>query len=250
MATTATAIPNRPVPFNRRVWLALAAPPLIFLLVIVAASVYFGATLGADPDAIAAATQTAMPSLLVVVQVSLAGLVFWALRAEGLSWRDLGWRLPAGQTLARELALGGGLGAALGIAYVFGLAPLMALLQRTLGDYVPPDQLLPTLGSALPPFFVANVLLAPLVEEALYRGYALPRLAGRFGPRLGLMLACVFFGLLHWTGGFWYIVLTGVVAGGLLGGLFTWRRTLLAPLAAHLALNIVEFVFIALASAG
>ncbi len=39
----------------------------------------------------------------------------------------------------------------------------------------------------------------------------------------------------------------GSVAGGLFAGLRVWRRTLVAPFAAHLALNVLEFVWIGLA---
>jgi membrane protease YdiL (CAAX protease family) len=187
--------------------------------------------------------------MLVIVQALLALLVTWTLRAEGLGWRDLGWLPANGQSVGRELLIGGGLGAGLGLAYVFALSPMLTALQRALGDYVPPGELLPTLGTEALPFFIANVLMAPLVEEAVYRGYALPRLAGRFGPRLGLALSGLFFGLLHWAGGLWYIVLTGLVAGGLLGGLRLWRGNLSAAFAAHLALNAVEFLFVWLAAA-
>jgi membrane protease YdiL (CAAX protease family) len=34
------------------------------------------------------------------------------------------------------------------------------------------------------------------------------------------------------------------VAGGLFAGLYTWRKNLIAPYAAHMALNVVEFIFI------
>ena len=56
--------------------------------------------------------------------------------------------------------------------------------------------------------------------------------------------SCLFFGLLHWTGGFWYILLTGFVAGGIFAALFLWRRNIVATYAAHLALNLVEFLFV------
>jgi membrane protease YdiL (CAAX protease family) len=131
--------------------------------------------------------------------------------------------------------------------YVLVLSPLMAAAQRAFGDYVPPGELLPALGTALIPFFVANVVLAPFVEENLYRGYAIPRLKQTFGLPGALLISCLSFGLLHWAGGFWYIALTGVVAGGVLGGVFVWRNNIVAAFAAHLALNLIEFMFVWLA---
>jgi membrane protease YdiL (CAAX protease family) len=102
---------------------------------------------------------------------------------------------------------------------------------------------LPTVSSSIGLFFIANVLLAPLVEETLYRGIAIPLLSNHLGVFWAVVLSCVFFGLLHWAGGFWYMLLTGVVAGGAFAGLYSWRGGVLAPFAAHLALNLIEFVY-------
>jgi membrane protease YdiL (CAAX protease family) len=109
---------------------------------------------------------------------------------------------------------------------------------------VPAGELAGALGSAIAPFFIANVLLAPFVEDILYRGYAFGKLERRYSAAAAFAITCLSFGLLHWAGGFWYILLTGVVAGGLFAGLRAWRGTLLAPFAAHLALNVLEFAWI------
>jgi hypothetical protein len=55
----------------------------------------------------------------------------------------------------------------------------------------------------------------------------------------------VAFGVLHWTGGLWYMVLTGLVAGGSFTALALWRGGLVAPFAAHLTLNMIEFAYAA-----
>jgi uncharacterized protein len=93
-------------------------------------------------------------------------------------------------------------------------------------------------------FFVTNVLLAPFVEESIYRGYAFVRPRQKYGDVVAVILTCICFGLLHWAGGFWYIVLTALVAGGTFAGLVLWRRNIVVAFAAHLALNLVEFVFV------
>jgi len=231
-------------PSLRRTWPLLALPPVIFLLVIVAASVYFGVISQGDPQAIAENTQAATPYLLTIVQLILLGLVFRTLKKDTLPWQDAGWSLQPGQSLGRELLTGAVVGVIIGVLYVTILSPFHTWLQTSFGDYVPPESLLTSLGAAVLPFFIANVLLAPFVEESLYRGYALPRLVTRFGPALGIGINCLFFGLLHWAGGFWYILLTGIVAGGTFAALYQWRRTIITPFAAHLALNIVEFLFV------
>ncbi len=232
-----------PTPSLRRTWPLLILPPIIFFLVIVAASIYFGVITQGDAN-IADRTQAATPYILTIVQFILLWLVFRTLKKDHLTWREAGWQVQPGQSLGREILIGAAFGVALGVLYVTVLAPFHTFLQTTFGDYVPPESLLTSLSSAVLPFFIANVLLAPFVEETLYRGYALPRLVTRFGPALGVGINCVFFGLLHWAGGFWYILLTGLVAGGLLAGLYQWRRNVITPFAAHLALNLVEFLFV------
>jgi membrane protease YdiL (CAAX protease family) len=229
---------------QRRLWFILALPPIFFLLVIILASVYAGFVHQGDAAAIAEQVSQATPAILLGVQLLLLALVLWVRRADGLSWADWGWTVPGGQSRGRELLLGAVIGAPLAVLYIYVLSPLMVMLQTRIGDYVPPDELLSSLGTSVLPFFLANVVLAPFVEENLYRGFGLAQLQKRYRLWPALVLSCLFFGLLHWAGGFWYIMLTGAVAGGVLGGLYLWRGNILAPFAAHLALNVIEFLLI------
>ena len=228
----------------RRVLLVLGLPPVVFLVVIVAASAYYAAAMGADAAAIAERVAGSAPYLLLIVEAALLAILLIALRAEGTSVAELGWRPGAGQALWREVLVGAVPGLVLALLYVSWLSPLLAAVQRALGDYVPPGELLPSLSGAVLPFFIANVVLAPFVEENIYRGYGLARLRKHFALPVAIVLSCVFFGLLHWAGGFWYVVLTGTVAGGLFAGLFVWRNNIIAPYAAHLMLNLVEFTYV------
>jgi membrane protease YdiL (CAAX protease family) len=230
-----------------RVWLVLLSGPVLFLLGIIVASIYFGFVTQGDvaaiPDLVAAST----PYQLVVIQILLFFILRWAMKRDGLTWEGIGWKKAEGQRTWSELLIGGLPGVVLGLLYVFFLAPWLTRVQQSLGDYVPAGEIMTTLGAAVLPFFIANVVLAPFVEENIYRGYALTRLFGRFSQPVAILISCAFFGLLHWAGGFWYTLLTGIVAGGTFAALFTARRNMLAPFAAHLALNIVEFLFIGLA---
>ena len=231
----------------RRTWELLIGAPLLFLAAIIAASVYWGVVTRGDAQAITEQTPKAMPVMLVAVQLLLLVFLVRNLRSERLAWSAIGWRLAQGQVLWREVLIGVIPGAVLAVLYFTVLSPSMTWLQRNIGDYVPPGELTGALGSSLVPFFLANVVLAPFVEESLYRGYAFGHLQERYGLPLAVIVSCTFFGLLHWAGGFWYILLTGVVAGGLFAGLRAWRGALIAPFAAHLVLNILEFVWIWLA---
>jgi uncharacterized protein len=228
----------------KRVWWMLALPPIVFFVVIVLFSVSFGATTRGDAQAIAQRTQDSIAYILMVVQILLLILVLRALIADGLSVRDIGWQIPNSKHLWLEVGVGALVGVALGLLYVFLLSPMFEFLQRNVGDYVPPGRLMDSLGSAVLPFFVANVSLAPFVEEVIYRGYALGRLRQKYGDLAAVILTCIFFGLLHWAGGFWYIVLTALIAGGSFAGLVIWRRNIVVAYAAHLALNLTEFLFV------
>lgn len=215
----------------------LAVPPVLFLVATVAVAFYYGSQ-GADPEQIAVLTQAAAPWILVVAQVLLLGLAALLSRSAG----GLGWAMPKGRTLVVEALVGAACGVVLGLAYVFALAPALVWVQGNFGDYVPAGSVLPTVGAALVPFFVADVLLAPFVEESIYRGWATSRLLLRYGALPTALIVCGAFGLLHWAGGIWYMLLVGFVAGSLFMALRLLRRNLVAPFAAHFGLNVVEYL--------
>lgn len=229
-----------------RMWWTLLAAPILFFIGIIVASIYFGVvTQGQNVEAIPQMVADSTPYQLVVVQIWLLLILRKSMKHDGLTWKDIGWtlRVADGQLVWREVLIGAIPGIALALLYVYILTPMLTSLQQV-WDYVPAGELLTTLGASLVPFAIADVLLAPFVEESIYRGYGLTRLLGRFSQPVAIALSMFFFGILHWTGGFWYILLTGIVAGGLFAWLRVSRKNIIAPFAAHLALNIVETIFI------
>ncbi len=233
-----------------RIWWTLLAAPILFFLAIVAASIYFGfVTQGQNVEAIPEMVAASTPYQLVVVQIWLLLILMKSMKRDGLTWKDIGWKTAEGQGLWREVLIGIIPGIALALLYVFILYPMLTSLQQ-IWDYVPAGELLTSLGASLIPFAIADVLLAPFIEESIYRGYGLTRLLGKFSQPAAVVLSCFFFGILHWTGGFWYILLTGIIAGGLFVWLRISRKNIIAPFAAHLALNIVETIFIVMTIRG
>lgn len=225
---------------KNRFWFLLWFPPVLFLLVIVVFSIYFGAQAGGDANIIAEKTAAATPYILLTVQLLLLGIQFTVFRRQGLTLRDLGWQAGEGKEAWKELALGAAIGAPLGVVWIFVIEPILSTLQSTVGDYVPAGSLFPALGATIIPFAIANVLLAPFVEENIYRGYGIARLLPRFGVRVTIILLSLFFGLLHWSGGFWYILITAFIVGVPFAILRLRRGNILVPFGAHLALNFVE----------
>jgi len=221
-----------------KTWLLLTAGPALFLLGIVGASIFF--SVREVPEAQIPGRITAIvPHILFGVLVCLA-----ALMTSFAPQVKVAWQLPDLSKAVSDVIIGLLAGVLLAISYLYWLAPLLETLQRTVGDFVPPGAVLPTVSSSLGLFFIANVLLAPLVEETLYRGIAIPLFTAHLGVLWAVILTCVLFGLLHWAGGLWYMLLTGIVAGGAFAGLFYWRGGVLAPFAAHLALNLIEFIYV------
>jgi membrane protease YdiL (CAAX protease family) len=226
------------------VWWTLALPPALFLFAFVCAGIVVGVQAQGNTQAIAARIPELVPVVLLVVEGALLLLILWALRRDGLSLRDVGWR-RGGKPLLGGVIAGIAIGGTIALLYLTVLQPLLVMVQRSVGDYVPAESQFPAFGSSLLLYFLANVALAPFVEETIYRGYALTQLRQRFSGGLAGLISVVSFALLHWSGGFWYMVLVGVAAGIPFTLLFVWQRHLQASFAAHLTLNTLEFLAVA-----
>jgi len=225
---------------RNRPWFLLWFPPVLFLLVIVVFSIYFGAQAQGDATVIAEKTAQATPYILLTVQLLLLVTQFVVFRRQGLTLSDLGWQAGVRKEAWKELAIGVLIGAPLGVLWIYLIEPILSMIQSTVGDYVPVGSLFPALGAAIIPFAIANGILAPFVEENIYRGYGMTKLIPRFGARGAILLSSLFFGLLHWSGGFWYVLTTGIIVGIPFAILRQRRGNILVPFAAHLALNLVE----------
>jgi membrane protease YdiL (CAAX protease family) len=235
---------NNTTPKSNRLWWTLLAAPLLALVLIIVASVYFGfVTQGKDLAAIPQLVADSTPYQLVALQIWLLLILMKSMKRNGLSWKDIGWKLQDGQQLWHEILIGAIPGVVIALLYFFILTPVLVSLQK-IWDYVPAGSVLIALGASLIPFAIADVLFAPFVEESIYRGYGLTQLLGRFSQPVAIALSVFFFGILHWAGGLWYIVLVGLVAGLPFAYLRISRKNTIAPFAAHLALNLIETIFI------
>ncbi len=193
----------------------------------------------------------AFPLIAIITQVLISVatiLYFWILVRirrprsivqphEGF-WRTMGFR-PLGQTGTSPanvlFCLLGGVGVSLAVSEV----------TRFLGKQPPtPFEDLFQSRPALIMLIFFGVLVAPLVEELMFRGFLYPVVARRFGMVASVLFTGMLFGLFHalqlW--GAWGLValLVGV------GIVFTWVRartqTVLASLLMHVAYNSTLFV--------
>lgn len=178
-------------------------------------------------------------ALVVLVDVITLGLVALAVRTEGRRLRDLfgPWRWS-------DLAWG----ALLLVIVIVGFLAANFVANLIVYGGAPPSA-----SGAAPsvPLWVGLVgfLIAPLTialaEEAVYRGYAQPRLQRHLGRLGALLVVAVVFGIQHI--GFALTsgpdvaakVLTTVLAGLILGGLWLWMRRLVPLVLAHWGLDLL-----------
>lgn len=84
--------------------------------------------------------------------------------------------------------------------------------------------------------FVSLVILAPLLEELLFRGYLLQAWARKWGLRIGVLLSSVLFGALHPD------TLAAAFTGFCLAILYLKTQSLWAPIVAHSIFNLAVWL--------
>ena len=149
-------------------------------------------------------------------------------------WRTLGWRkiLPRNAELPRNPLI-----------YVLtgcGLSLFVALLTSRLKppENLPVEELFKIRQTALL-FMAMAVLVAPLVEETLFRGYLYPLFARSFGAAPGIFITGVLFGLMHgyqlgWT---WSLVTVLIIVGIIFTLVRARTGSVLASYLMHLGYN-------------
>lgn len=177
----------------------------------------------------------------VVLDLGLLGYLAVQMRMKFRApfWRTIGWRPLEATTSPRALAY---------LTLVLG-GFLLAVVTVIAQTAFPPKHALPIQTMTQDPraallFMLTAVLVAPVVEETLFRGYLYPVLARSFGVGAGVFITGTLFGLLHsvqlW-GGWWQIALLIVV-----GIVFTLVRartgTVLASFIVHTSYNALQVI--------
>jgi hypothetical protein len=186
---------------------------------------------------------------LSIVGQALASLAamgyFWVMvriRNAGPFWQAMGWRpfqVRTGKPEWLRICIQIGLGMGLAIA----ITPISALLSRNHAP-LPIDKMIQTRNAYLL-LLAYGVLIAPMFEETVFRGFLYPIVARRFGLFAGVLVSGILFGMLHasqlWGG--WGSI--GLIIG--VGILFSWVRarskTVLASFLLHIAYNSTLFAF-------
>ena len=103
---------------------------------------------------------------------------------------------------------------------------------------------------ALPTWFLTlAVIIGGVVEEILYRGFAIGHLGSLFQSQwLAAIVVVIAFGLAHWPLWGWAPALTTVLSGALLTAFFLVHGDLTANILAHVATDFVGITLPALSA--
>ena len=196
---------------------------------------------GLKPSDVFGSAMTTPKSLVLLVSQALwdGGAVMFLyvmllVQASAPFWRSMGWReMRPGTGTIRDSAL----------QYLVGGAVLAIVISFAGGflnpkETLPIEELLKARVSAIV-FGILAALVAPVVEETIFRGFLYPVVARQFGVGAGVTITGTLFGLLHaaqlW-GGWWQIALLILV-----GIVLTWVRARTGTVAAsyfvHLGYN-------------
>jgi membrane protease YdiL (CAAX protease family) len=162
------------------------------------------------------------------------------LRAGASFWHAIGWRPLTTRQIPKTMAylslIGGGF--------------LLSMLVEFASNFFRPKGKLPIeaffqdRGSALL-LMLMSVLLAPVFEETIFRGFIYPVIARSFGIMASVLITGIIFGLLHaaqlWGG--WTQIALLIIVGIIFTYVRAVTRTVLASYLLHVSYN--SFLFLA-----
>lgn len=209
-------------------------------LLVVGAFVAFGVKITALEQA---GRDQALVSIVaqVIIDFALLGYLALQIRLKFREpfWQTIGWRRLDSGIIPRSFAYAGLVFAGVVISFLVDAAsnlhppkgnlPIDAIYQDRLSAFL---------------FLLMAVLLAPPVEETIFRGYIYPAIAKSWGVVVSVLITGALFGLLHGFqlgGALWQIALLVIV-----GIIFTWiratARTVMASYCMHVGYNSFLFV--------
>jgi membrane protease YdiL (CAAX protease family) len=219
---------------------------LLTLIVAAGAFVFFGIS----PSALQEST-AARSSVLIISQALLSGatLAFLYAVVRGRSsapfWQAMGWRafrnMASSATIVRYI-LGG-----------FALAVVVGWLGNFVGreSGIPMEELFRSRQSVLM-LMGLGILVAPVVEETIFRGCIYPVIARKFGITTGIVATGALFGLAHaqQLGGAWGQIGLLICVGIVLTYVRARAGTVAASYFVHLGYNTILFAGFYVATGG
>lgn len=186
-----------------------------------------------------------LPNLGVIIGWAFL-LIALLLGARRGSFAEIGFRRPA--SWCRTVTLGTTLGVVIQLAFTLVLDPLVERLTGTAVDVSSLDGMRGHLVNYLI-MLAVGWLVGGFLEEMLFRGYILKRLARAFGGgpvavAISILLPAIAFGLAHSYQGPAGMISTGLI-GCILGIMFVWNGyNLWLPILVHGFIDVVGLTFI------
>lgn len=211
--------------------LLIAAAPIAALTVL--GMVAGGSTASQKPDS--GYALAAIISTVIVDGWVLFWAWFYSLRKYHLPWASFGFRgyeQRSSWGVAAALIVGGLLSTSI-------LSNLSDYVYRRVVGPVPQENVVtifPHTSTGLLLFVVLAVLVAPVVEETIFRGFVFQGLARSWGPLLGALSSALIFALWHQQ----LSVLVPIFClGALLAAAFYWTRSIYTNITFHAIFNTV-----------
>lgn len=199
-----------------------------------ALGIYYGiqaAQSGAMPDLQSLETQMLSYSTYISLAVNLLSILAIGLYC---MLRRQGPRQLLGLAPARPRSFLSALVLAAGFCWLVTMAlELLPISEQAMGEYT---HLVEATTQSGPPLlsFLATVLLAPIVEEAVFRGLVYPALRKANGVFFSLLIESLLFGALH--GNIIWVVYAACL-GAVMTLVYEWSGSLYISLLFHMAFN-------------
>ena len=182
---------------------------------------------------------------LLIGTLSIQGaalvLIHHFLRQHGLRWRDV--LMSREQRVLRVVGMGLGVGV-LAVPLTLLILNFVSLQLVRMFQVAPEKQTVVTvIENTVEPakriwFALAAVLLAPAVEETIFRGIMYPYLKQRIGPPMAVSITSMIFAAIHMN---LVIFIPLVFLGFVLTWLYEQTDSLLTPMMTHAVFNATNF---------
>lgn len=220
--------------YHQMVWILLiGAPILLFVLSSLYAGTYVFLHRGETAN-LGTVVSNAIPYILLVNYAILLLITLFAMKKSHLSFSMLGLTDANKNTLKQEILFG----IVLGTLLVLALQLLMKYIIFPQGSE---SMFQPGEGFPIIIYSITAIVVAPLVEELLYRGYAITVLKEKFGINLAIFLSAFFFSFLHFGEGLPGL-LTAFIVGLIFGITFFLRKNIIHLIFAHALFNLISII--------
>ena len=212
------------------IWALLSIPPAVVMFFLIEA------LLGenADDPAVALLAQD------VWVYGAMSSWMLWQVVRNRIKIRHFMGRVPKGFNWFSVLGI-----AAASFLFSLGCLVIITYVMSLAGPgfqgYLDERGIDPTAESVTPVLFIvlsalSLTVLAPVIEEAAFRGLLMHRWAVKWSPGVALIATSLVFGILH------DVNVIGATVFGMVAGLLYYKtRTLIVPMVAHFLNNAVVF---------